>query len=681
MLKRVRWFRVAMTLCITMALIFAMGTAAFAAEIENNGYPYGMNMGSYEIKLVIEVEGADENTKYEWQFANKEDSTSWTTLTVKVGDNSVLFEPTNNVWYRCKVDGVASKAVQAIQVGATGENCYPFTRAENNRWYLSNGSMAYTTYDKYFDIVGKYTVPNSSDTYWVNTSFKSSNNFWQTGAAEDPSKTAAYDNDNVDKITLYFDATDSQTVLVDMKLGDDCNAAVFGTDTMLGNSDVNSYFKYDDSASLKAVFENGAFTKVQMVGAKSVDEADRDTVSFVITPKTPNAIFWIGSYYQDYNGEAYGYNEGDSSYNIYYTFGTQGTTDYDNYVTEIQGYDSSLAISWKNLTYGATVQFTVSVGTAAQTGANISGSAIDIATGNVDLTLDSAATSIEVKVDGTTLTKDVHYTITGEDTTSPKITFLPAAGLTSESNIVVMVDGSSITITNNIPPESTTTTTKPECRPEIHRCDSQCDVCGACTDEDCTEYVCREKCVLLGMDFDDVRAGQWYTDAVEYVYHRNLMDGIGNDLFGTDNTMTRAMLVTILYRLEGEPVVGGTQSFDDVARNTWYTYAVKWAADNGIVLGYGDVFKPMDNITREQLAAILYRYAQYKGYDMTAGENTNILSYTDALSISEYAMPAMQWACGEGILTGNNGMLNPQGFATRSEAAAMLMRFCENVAE
>ncbi len=117
-----------------------------------------------------------------------------------------------------------------------------------------------------------------------------------------------------------------------------------------------------------------------------------------------------------------------------------------------------------------------------------------------------------------------------------------------------------------------------------------------------------------------------------------------------------------------------------IAQNyLYYEQAVAWAAEKGIVNGYGDTFGPNDNITREQFATILFRYAQYKGYDVSVGEETNILSYADAFSVSEYAIPAMQWACGAGLINGNGDQLMPIGVANRAQAAAILHRFCENV--
>ena len=181
------------------------------------------------------------------------------------------------------------------------------------------------------------------------------------------------------------------------------------------------------------------------------------------------------------------------------------------------------------------------------------------------------------------------------------------------------------------------------------------------------------------LPFTDLAAGAWYEDAVAYVYRHDLMSGYSEDLFGPNNDLSRAQLCQIIYNMEGRPTVAGGSSFSDVADGAWYTDAVTWAASQGIVDGYGGgLFGPDDNITREQLASILYRYAQAKGYDVSIGEDTNILSYTDASDVAEYAISAMQWACGSGVITGiSESALAPRGEATRAQAAMMLMRFCE----
>lgn len=180
-------------------------------------------------------------------------------------------------------------------------------------------------------------------------------------------------------------------------------------------------------------------------------------------------------------------------------------------------------------------------------------------------------------------------------------------------------------------------------------------------------------------DFTDLNVNAWYHDGVHFCIDEGLMEGYGNGLFGPNDTLSRAQLCQIIYNMEGQPATSGSSVFTDVADGAWYADAVTWAASQGIVGGYGNgLFGPEDNITREQLAAILYRYAQAKGYDVSVGEDTNILSYTDALEISEYAIPAMQWACGAGVIEGvTDSTLVPQGDATRAQAAVMLMRFCE----
>ena len=180
--------------------------------------------------------------------------------------------------------------------------------------------------------------------------------------------------------------------------------------------------------------------------------------------------------------------------------------------------------------------------------------------------------------------------------------------------------------------------------------------------------------------FNDVSANDWFASAVDYVTGKGMMNGTADNTFSPKTNTTRGMVVTVLYRLENQPSTSAA-SFTDVASGAYYANAVAWANANGIVSGYGSgKFGPNDKVTREQLAAILYRYAQYKKYDVSVGEDTNILSYDDAQSISSYAIPAIQWACGAGVVTGKSGSkLDPKGNATRAEVAAMLMRFCENV--
>ena len=184
--------------------------------------------------------------------------------------------------------------------------------------------------------------------------------------------------------------------------------------------------------------------------------------------------------------------------------------------------------------------------------------------------------------------------------------------------------------------------------------------------------------------FTDVKADDWYADEIKWVYDEGLMDGVGGDSFAPETTTTRAMLVTILWRLEGKPAPAAANPFTDVPAGEWYTEAVVWAAENKIVEGYGaNLFGPTDELTREQMVTILYRYAQYKEYDVeTEGD---LSAYTDAAHVSGYAIEPLRWACGVGLIQGMESadgagmILDPQGDATRAQAATIIMRLCTSV--
>ena len=184
----------------------------------------------------------------------------------------------------------------------------------------------------------------------------------------------------------------------------------------------------------------------------------------------------------------------------------------------------------------------------------------------------------------------------------------------------------------------------------------------------------------VDLPFADVPEGYWAYDAIQYVYGEGLMAGTSGSTFSPEGTTTRGQIVTILWRLSGSPVVNYAMDYNDVAEGSYYAEAIRWAASEGIAGGYGGgVFGPDDPITREQLAVMLHRYAQHEGCDVSIGEDINILSYADAFTVSEYAVSALQWACGAGIIsgTGDGSTLTPQGEATRAQAATVLMRFCE----
>ena len=174
--------------------------------------------------------------------------------------------------------------------------------------------------------------------------------------------------------------------------------------------------------------------------------------------------------------------------------------------------------------------------------------------------------------------------------------------------------------------------------------------------------------------FTDVGKAAWYSGYVDFASSHELLIGVGDEVFGPDLEMSRAMMVTVLWRLEDRPAAEKEASFADVARGSWYAEAVDWAAEKGIVLGYSDeAFGPRDNVTREQLAALLYRYMKDQGFDVSA--EGDFSRFTDKDEVSAWAREAMGWAVGSGLIRGRGEtLLAPKGTATRAEAAAMLMR-------
>ena len=198
-------------------------------------------------------------------------------------------------------------------------------------------------------------------------------------------------------------------------------------------------------------------------------------------------------------------------------------------------------------------------------------------------------------------------------------------------------------------------------------------------DANTTVYAKWTEAPVSGLPFGDVKSADWFYNDVKYVYEKGMMAGTAADVFAPNATTTRAMIVTILYRLEGSPAVTGTSAFVDVPAGQWYTDAVNWAAANQIVKGTSaTTFAPNASITREQMAAILYRYAQYKGYDVT--KKADLSGYSDNSQVSAYAKDALAWANAAKLINGvTNTTLAPQGNATRAQVSAILHRFCDGV--
>ena len=204
--------------------------------------------------------------------------------------------------------------------------------------------------------------------------------------------------------------------------------------------------------------------------------------------------------------------------------------------------------------------------------------------------------------------------------------------------------------------------------------DAQAGSCRVCPkDETCPIH-----------PYSDTSTTAWYHDGVHYCIEKGLMKGIGEAEFAPGMITSRAMIATILWRMEGAPVADYAMTFKDVAEGKWYTEAIRWAQSVGVVEGYNaDTFGPNNTITREQMATILWRYCKYKNIDVSVGEDTNILSFADAADVSGWAMEAMQWACGSGMIQGieKDGVmyLDPQGDAVRSQSATMIYRFCVEI--
>ena len=241
------------------------------------------------------------------------------------------------------------------------------------------------------------------------------------------------------------------------------------------------------------------------------------------------------------------------------------------------------------------------------------------------------------------------------------ITAKPDTGYEVDTVTVTNASGKSVSVTKNA--DGTYTFTQPSGKVKI---DVTFKAAGA------TDALAK---------FADVNASDWYADAVRWAVENGVMNGVGGDKFNPNGDTSRAMIATMLWRMEGSPVVSGDTSFVDVTDGTWFADAVRWANANGIVTGYrdangrGKVFNNDGAVTREQLATMLYRYAQYKKADVSVGEDTNILSYNDAQTVSGWAASAMQWAVGSGIINGIDGNLAPVNHATRAQVATMLMRY------
>ena len=192
----------------------------------------------------------------------------------------------------------------------------------------------------------------------------------------------------------------------------------------------------------------------------------------------------------------------------------------------------------------------------------------------------------------------------------------------------------------------------------------------------------------MGMDGDtncplakfvDLVPTSWYHEPIDYVLKRGIMDGMTDNMFGPEVTLTRAMVVTMLYAMDGKPSISNLSPFNDVVATDWFVNPVVWAADNGVVSGYDDgSFRPTNPVTREELATMLRSYAQYRNKDTSA--SVDLSAFIDQSTVSGWAAESVSWAVGHGIINGRSGnRIAPKGTATRAEAATMFTRLCQNV--
>jgi len=182
--------------------------------------------------------------------------------------------------------------------------------------------------------------------------------------------------------------------------------------------------------------------------------------------------------------------------------------------------------------------------------------------------------------------------------------------------------------------------------------------------------------------FTDVPETYWARAGIAWAYENGIFTGTDAASFSPELSTSRGMIATVLWRIESKPAPASADPFGDVLSGRYYAQAVAWAAEKGVVKGYSaSSYGPEDDITREQLAAILYRYAKYRGYDVSKGESTSLLAYTDAGSVSAYALPAMRWAVGAGLIEGSESKLLPGAHATRAQVAAILQRFAQSFAK
>lgn len=374
-----------------------------AVTLKNDGYPYGKDMTSSQVTLVME---ADNASSYQWMSASSKYGT-YTNIEGATGSTYTINSPITGTWYKCSVNGNESKAVETVypeQDGRTWTKPY-------ESWYISNGTMAYMVNRTYFDVTGLYT--KNGVNYMLCTSF---NRCWRLFSSTSANPDAGDQTDDLlDALRVSFNESDAYDIVFEADLADGHQAFSFGCDTQLGSSATSG--DYYDYAALQALIKNGNLKQVSMIGSATVAGAQDDEPAFVIAPVTDNSMFWIG-YYSD--RKTYAYNNSSTSTTVKKTETINGK----EVATLFEGGDSGMTMSWTNLVSGSSVKFRFCVGSVKDTGA-INGKVNYVKETLIDL---EPSTVYEVTCDGTTYTitsnSDGELALSGNDNNGNEYDFV-----------------------------------------------------------------------------------------------------------------------------------------------------------------------------------------------------------------------------------------------------------------
>lgn len=367
---------------------------AETATFKNDGYPYGKNMTSTSVTLVVEVE--EDNASYQWQSAPGKYG-SYTDIEGATENTYTISSPVTGTWYRCVVNGNKSKSVETVYPGSldTPDKYGRYWTYPHGSWYISNGTMAYMSYGSYFDVTGLYIKNNTK--YMLSTSYSSQWDMYSSSSPEPNAGNLEYTP--LDALRVAFNDSDAYDIIFEADLAEGQSSFSYGCDTQLGKSVTSG--DYYDRAALQALLKNETLKQISMIGSATVAKALDDEPAFVIAPITGNSIFWIGHWN---DRKTYAYNtdtDPDKNY-IKYITERKSINGINDVATLLEGDDSGMTMSWTNVTPGSSVKFRFCVGSVKDTGA-INGKVNYVKEALIDL---DPNTIYEVTCD------DVTYTIT-----------------------------------------------------------------------------------------------------------------------------------------------------------------------------------------------------------------------------------------------------------------------------